>query len=326
VPLSARRAPKTEGVEDPLSLLFACADVPPEPWIGALRAELPELVIHVWPDRGDPEAVEAALIWGPYAGQMGEFPNLKAILSLGAGVDHIMRAPGRPAHVPVVRLVDPGLRWAMSEYVTCHVLRHHRDMPAYAEQQKRRLWIERRQTLPGERRVGIMGLGALGSASADALVRLGFDVIGWSRSRKTLPGVGCFYGEEALLPFLGQSEILVCLLPLTPETENILNCDTLGALPRGAALINVGRGEHVVEEDLLALLDSGHIAGATLDVFRTEPLPRNHPFWAHPKVTVTPHIAAVTLARTAAPEIADNLRRLAEGRPLLHVVDSGRGY
>jgi len=309
-----------------LSLLFACTDVPPDPWIAALRAELPGLEVRVWPDCGATEEVEAALIWGPYADQMGRFPNLKAILSLGAGVDHILRAPGRPPHVPVVRLVDPGLQQGMREYVTCHVLRHHRDIPAYAEQARKGLWIERRQILPGERRLGIMGLGALGAACAEALVPFGFDVIGWSRSRKTINGVGCFYGEEAFRPFLAQCEILVCLLPLTPDTVDILNRDTLSALPPGATLINVGRGEHLVEEDLLALLDSGHIAGATLDVFRTEPLPRGHPFWRHPKITVTPHIAAVTLARTAAPEIADNLRRLADGRPLLHVVDPGRGY
>jgi len=309
-----------------LSLLFACDDVPPEPWVAALQAEMPDLDIRIWPDCGDPDAVEAALIWGPHAAEMGRFPNLKAILSLGAGVDHILRAPGRPVHVPVARLVDPGLSQGMREYICCHVLRYHRDMPAYANQQNRGLWIERRQTLAGERRVGIMGLGTLGAAAAEGLVRLGFDVLGWSRSRKTLAGVGCFYGDEAFHPFLAQCEILVCLLPLTPETADILNRETLSALPPGAALINVGRGEHLVEADLLALLETGQISGATLDVFRTEPLPRDHVFWRHPKITVTPHIAAVTLARTAAPEIADNLRRLADGRPLLHVVDPGRGY
>ncbi len=309
-----------------MSLLFACDDVPPEPWIEALRAELPGLDIHVWPDCGDPKAVEAALIWGPHASQMGKFPNLKAILSIGAGVDHILRAPGRPAHLPVIRLVDPGLRQGMCDYVTCHVARHHRDMPAYAEQQRKALWIEHRQTLAHERRVGIMGLGSLGEACAGALVGLGFDVIGWSRSRKELKGVGCFYGADGLHPFLAQSEILVCLLPLTPDTGDILNRATLSALPPGAALINVGRGEHLVEADLLALLASGQIAGATLDVFRTEPLPRDHAFWRHPKITVTPHIAAVTLPRTAAPVIADTLRRLAKGQKPLNVVDTGRGY
>lgn len=309
-----------------MSLLFACDDVPPAPWIEALRAELPGLDIHVWPDCGEPRAVEAALIWGPHASQMGKFPNLKAILSLGAGVDHILRAPGRPADIPVVRLVDPGLRQGMCDYVACHVLRHHRDMPAYEEQQKKALWIERRQTLGPECRVGIMGLGTLGTACAEALLGLGFDVIGWSRSRKTLNGVGCFYGIEGLHPFLTQSEILVCLLPLTPDTTGILNRATLSALTPGAALINVGRGEHLVEADLLFLLETGQISAATLDVFRTEPLPRDHAFWNHPKITVTPHIAAVTLARTAAPVIADTLRRLAKGQKLLNVVDTERGY
>ncbi|MEE8332811.1 MAG: glyoxylate/hydroxypyruvate reductase A [Alphaproteobacteria bacterium] len=309
-----------------MSLLFACDDVPPAPWIKALQAELPDLDIDVWPDCSDPLAVEAALIWGPHASQMDKFPNLKAILSIGAGVDHILRAPGRPDGVPVVRLVDPGLRQGMIDYVTCHVARHHRDMPAYAEQQHKALWIERRQTLAHERRVGIMGLGSLGKACAEALVGLGFDVIGWSRSRKTIDGVGCFYGEDALHSFLAKTEILVCLLPLTPDTTDIMNHTTLSALPPGATLINVGRGEQLVEADLLALLETGQIAGATLDVFRTEPLPRDHAFWSHPNITVTPHIAAVTLARTAAPVIADTLRRLAKGRKLLNVVDPGRGY
>ena len=309
-----------------MSLVFACQDVPPAPWIRALREELPELEVFVWPDHGEPAAVEFALIWGPWAGEMGRFPNLKAMISLGAGVDHILERQDRPKHVPIVRLVDPGLRTGMLEYLLYSILRHHRRMPEYEAQQKRRLWIERRQYLPSERRIGILGLGEIGTACAEVLARLGFDVIGWSRTKKEIHNVGCFYGREALGAFLGQSTILICLLPLTPETEGILDREAFAALPPGAYLVNVGRGGHVVEADLLAALESGHLAGATLDVFRTEPLPKEHPFWSHPNVTVTPHIAALTLPQTAAPAIADIVERARTGRPLLHVVDPERGY
>jgi glyoxylate/hydroxypyruvate reductase A len=291
-----------------------------------LRAEIPHLEVYVWPDHGDADAVEFALIWGPYAAAMGRFPNLKAMISLGAGVDHILAQPDRPMDVPVVRLVDPGLRTGMLEYVLYAVLRYHRHMPDYETQQQRKLWIERRQLLPAERRIGILGLGEMGLACAQVLERLGFDVIGWSRTKKEIHNVGCFYGDEALTAFLGQSAILVCLLPLTPETAGVLDRDAFAALPPGAYLINVGRGGHVVEEDLLAALESGHIAGATLDVFRTEPLPRGHPFWDHPGVTVTPHIAALTLPQSAAPAITEIIERARAGRPLLNVVDPERGY
>lgn len=309
-----------------MSLVFACQDVPPAPWIRALQAELPDLEVYVWPDHGDAEAVEFALIWGPHAAEMGRFPNLKAMISLGAGVDHILEQRDRPPDVPIVRLVDPGLRTGMLEYVLYAVFRYHRRMPEYEMQQKRRVWIERRQYLPSERRIGILGLGEIGTVCAEVLERLGFDVIGWSRTKKEIHNVGCFYGNEALAAFLGQSSILICLLPLTPETAGVLNRDAFAALPPGAYLINVGRGGHVVEEDLMAALDSGHVAGATLDVFQTEPLPRDHPFWTHPNVTVTPHIAALTLPQTAAPTIAEIIQRARAGRPLLNVVDPERGY
>lgn len=309
-----------------MSLIFACQDVPALPWVAALNAEIPQLDIHVWPDCGNPEAVEYALIWGPFANEMGQFPNLKAMISLGAGVDHILKQPNRPPNVPIVRLVDPGIKAGMIEYVIYNVLRFHRRMPEYEIQQKKGLWIERRQVLPADRRIGILGLGEIGIACAKMLVRMGFDVIGWSRTKKEILNVGCFYGDEALTAFLGQSSILICLLPLTPQTEGILNSEAFAALPPGAFVINVGRGAHVVEEDLLAALDSGHIAGAALDVFRTEPLPRNHPFWSHPHVCVTPHVAALTMPRTAGPVIADIIRQAEAGGPIRNTVDPGQGY
>jgi glyoxylate/hydroxypyruvate reductase A len=309
-----------------VSLIFACQDVPPAPWIAALRKELPDMEVHVWPDYGAPEDVEFALIWGPFAREMKQFPNLKAMISLGAGVDHILDQVDRPLHVPVARLVDPGLKIGMVEYVLYNVLRFHRQMPEYQRQNAKQLWIERRQTLPSERRVGILGLGEIGIACAKALNSLGFDVLGWSRTKKDVLNVGCFYSDEALKAFLGQSEILICLLPLTPETSGILGKINLAAMPAGAFLINVGRGGHVVEGDLLEALNSGHIAGAALDVFQTEPLPKGHPLWSHPNVTVTPHIAALTLPATAAPVITEIIRAAQSGEPIPHLVDPLRGY
>lgn len=309
-----------------MSLVFACQDVPPAPWIAALGKELPGLEIHVWPDHGDADEVEFAVIWGPYAREMKQFPNLKAMLSLGAGVDHILDQVDRPPNVPVVRLIDSGLRTGMIEYVLYNVLRYHRRMPDYAQQQNKALWIERSQSVPSERRVGILGLGEIGLACAEALNRLGFDVIGWSRSKKEILNVGCFYGDESLKPFLSQSHILICLLPLTPETQGILNKVTLAALPAGSYLINVGRGGHLMEGDLLDALNNGHIAGATLDVFREEPLGKDNPFWHHPNVTVTPHIAALTLPQTAAPVIANIIKRVRAGRKVPGMVDPALGY
>lgn len=309
-----------------MSLVFACQDVPAAPWLAALHDVLPEMEIHIWPDVGDPQEVEFALIWGPYAREMKQFPNLKAMISLGAGVDHILDQVDRPAHVPVARLVDPGLKIGMVEYVLYNVLRFHRRMPDYDQQQAKQLWIERHQTLPSDRRIGILGLGEIGVACAKALVDLGFDVMGWSRTKKDILNVGCFYGDEALKALLGQCEILICLLPLTPETNGILGKIHLAALPAGAYLINAGRGAHVIEADLLHALNSGHIAGAALDVFQTEPLPKGHPLWSHPNVTVTPHTAALTLPKTSAPVIADIIRAARTGQDIPHKVDAKRGY
>jgi glyoxylate/hydroxypyruvate reductase A len=309
-----------------VSLIFACQDVPPSPWISALSMELPELEIHVWPDHGNEEDVEFAIIWGPYAREMRQFPNLKAILSLGAGVDHILEQVDRPLHVPIVRLVDPGLKTGMVEYVLYHVLRYHRRMFDYEQQQEKALWIERSQAAPSERRVGILGLGEIGIACAEALNHLGFDVIGWSRTKKDILKVGCFYGDESLKPFLTLTDILICLLPLTPETEGILNKVTLESMPAGSYLINVGRGGHLMENDLLDALNSGHIAGATLDVFREEPLGKDSPFWHHPNVSMTPHIAALSLPQTAVPVIADSIARIQSGQTVPGLVDPNIGY
>ena len=309
-----------------MSLLFACAGVPPEPWVEAISGELPDIVIRVWPEYGAPEEVEYALLWGDLVHEMGRFPNLKALLSFGAGVDHILKAPEIPASLPIVRLGDPAMQTGMAEYVLYNVLRFHRRFHDYEGQQRRALWIEHAQRLPERRRIGLMGLGTLGLACAQALTALGFDVLGWSRSKKTIDTVRCFYGPDGLKPFLNQSEILVCLLPLTVETESILNHDLFAALPMGSFLINAGRGAHLVEEDLLAALENGRIAGAALDVFRTEPLPKDHPFWSHPKIAVTPHVAALVNIPTATAAIADTIRRIRTGQELIDLAERSRGY
>jgi glyoxylate/hydroxypyruvate reductase len=265
-------------------------------------------------------------VWRPEPGFLASLPNLKLILSLGAGVDHLLGDPQLPRHLPIVRLVDPHMTDAMSEYVVLQVLRLHRRDLDYRAQQEAGVWRELDQKNAVERRVGILGLGELGQDAAKKLKALGFDVAGWRRSEKTVTGLRCHAGAAGLPLLLGRSEILVCLLPLTAETEGILNSSTLALLPRGAALVNAARGAHLVEEHLLAALASGQISAAVLDVFREEPLPADHPFWHHPCIVLTPHVAAFTNPVTAAPIILDNIRRFEEGRPLLNRVDPARGY
>ena len=280
----------------------------------------------MWPEIGDPAEIDYALVWRPEPGFLASLPNLKLILSLGAGIDHLLGDPQLPRHLPIIRLVDPHLTAAMSEYVVLQVLRLHRRDLDYRAQQESRVWRELDQQNAADRRVGILGLGELGQDVATKLKALGFDVAGWSRSEKNVSGIGSYAGAAGLPPLLGRSEILVCLLPLTAETEGILNTSTLALLPKGAALVNAARGAHLVEEDLLAALASGQISAAVLDVFREEPLPADHPFWHHPRIIVTPHVAAFTNPATAAPIILDNIRRFEEGRPLLNRVDPARGY
>ncbi|MEX2455216.1 MAG: glyoxylate/hydroxypyruvate reductase A [Rhodospirillaceae bacterium] len=309
-----------------MALLFYADGETRNDWSTALTAEIPGVELRFWPEIGDPADIDFALVWQPPRGLLASLPNLKAILSLGAGVEHILKDPELPSGVPIARLIDPGLRIGMVEFVLLEVLRYHRREPEYRAQAERREWKLLRQTLPQDRRIGILGLGHLGAACADEFVRLGFDVAGWSRSPKEIAGATCRHGEDGLFSLLERSDILVNLLPLTEETRDILDATTLGALPQGAVLINAARGAHLVEEDLLDALDRGHLSYATLDVCRTEPLPADHPFWNHPKVTIYPHAAAWTLPRAAAPVIADNIRRADTGEALFGQIDVRRGY
>lgn len=306
-----------------MALLFRSSVDSEARWKPQLTAELE---VRIWPEIGDPAEIDYALVWRPESGLLASLPNLKLILSLGAGVDHILCDPYLPRGVPIVRLVDPYMTDAMSEYIVLQVLRLHRQDLDYRAQQKTEIWLELDQKNAVERTVGILGFGELGQDVARKLKRLGFDVALWGRRHKTVEELRGYAGNAGLPALLARTEILVCLLPLTAETEGILNTATLAMLPKGAALINAARGGHLVEEDLLAALASGRLSAAVLDVFRDEPLPVGHPFWHHPRIVVTPHIAAATHPPTAAPIILDNIRRFEAGRPLLNQVDPAKGY
>ena len=309
-----------------MALIFYSESDRYDAWRDALHAAVPDLEFRPWEEPGDPADIEFALVWLPPQGALRRFPNLKAILNLGAGVDALLKDPTLPEGVPLVRMVDDDLATCMAEYVLLHVLRYHREQPALDAQQRAHDWRMIASPAAMHRRVGILGLGAMGGEAARLLVGAGFDVAGWSRRPKDLPSVQSFHGEDGRAAFLARSEILVCLLPLTPETEGILDRDLFQALPAGAYLINAGRGGHQVESDILAALDSGQLAGATLDVFREEPLPTASPFWDHPKVTVTPHNASITNPQSAVRHVCESIRRVRAGEPLRNVVDPDLGY
>lgn len=308
------------------TLLFRSPSDPAGRWRAALESELPDLRVHVWPDIGSPEEIDYALIWASPDRMLHELPNLRVVFSLGAGVDHLI-GPEVPDHLPLVRMVDPALTEGMVEYVVYQVLRHHRQMPVYERQQRSGEWIVHDQLRPGSRRIGILGLGQLGSACARALHALGFDVAGHVRSpRDAGDGIDVFVGAGQLDEFLARSDILVCLLPLTAATRGILDRHAFDRLPPGAVLINAARGGHLVEEDLLLALGEGRLAHAVLDVFRQEPLPAGHPFWAHPHITVTPHAASLTNPVTGAHQVAEGIRADRQGNPLPNRVERERGY
>jgi glyoxylate/hydroxypyruvate reductase len=309
-----------------MALLFRSSVDSEARWKPQLARLMPELEIRLWPEIGDPRGIDYALVWRPEPGLLASLPNLKLILSLGAGVDHILCDSHLPRHVPIVRLVDPYMTDAMSEYLVLQVLRLHRRDLDYRAQQAAGIWRELAQKNAAERPVGVLGFGELGQDAGRKLKGLGFDVAFWSRTEKAVDGLAGHADRTGLSAMLARSEILVCLLPLTAETAGILSARTFALMPRGAGLINAARGAHLVEEDLIASLDSGQISAAVLDVFRDEPLPLGHPFWRHPRIVVTPHIAALTNPSTAAPIVLDNIRRFEEGRPLLNQIDHEQGY
>lgn len=298
-------------------------------WADALRSVDPTLDVRLFPETGCPDEIEVAAVWTSHdLSDLRRYPRLRLLVSMGAGVDHLLRSPGPPPGIPVVRLVDDKLTQAMVHWVLLNVLRFHRQDPEYRAQQQRHAWAELPAPDAGSPRVvGILGLGELGSAAAAALRAVGgFTVVGWSRRPKELPSVECYSGSDGLDSMLPRCHFLVCLLPLTPETRGVICARTLAMLPRGAFVLNAARGAHVVASDLLAALDSGHIGGAALDVFEPEPLPASDPLWAHPRVVITPHAASLTVPASAAPQVVENIRRLRSGRPLINVVDLKAGY
>jgi len=292
-------------------------------WLAALRKFLPECVVDTADRFERADEVEFAVVWGE--ADLGKFRQLRAVLSLGAGVDHLLRNATISPGIPIVRMVEAGLADGMREYVLLNVLRHHRDMQTLAGNQARCRWAPFSVPPAKDRTVGIMGLGALGADAGQTLVQFGFRVVGWSRRPKTLSGMRVFI-EGDRQAFLQQTEILVCLLPLTAETSDILDKTLFASLPKGAAVINAARGEHVVDADLLSALETGHLSGATLDAFRTEPLPPDHPFWRHPKITVTPHCASLTHPEGGARRIARCIEQMRAGETPVGLVDRRAGY
>lgn len=313
-----------------MSLLLAIQGWDRDAWAVRLHRLAPERTIRVWPDDEDLAGIRYALCWKPPEGLLARLPDLEAIFSLGAGVDALLDDPTLPDK-PLVRIVDPDLTGRMIEWVVLQVLLHHRMQRRYDESQRAKQWAPLDQPPAGAVGVGIMGLGVLGRAAAEALRRLGFDVAGWSASPKEIDGIACFHGTGGLGPFLARTDILVVLLPLTPDTEGMIDYALLSGLRReshmgGAVLINAGRGRLQVEEDILRALADGILAGASLDVFVEEPLPPESPFWTHQKVTVTPHVAADSDPDTICREILRQIRNYESGQPLENVVDRKRGY
>jgi len=302
-----------------------------QPWVERFKRHLPDRDIVVLGDDVDRAAIRYVATWGPKPGSLSNLPNLQAIFSLGAGVDHLMSYPDLP-DVPIVRVAQDDLTHRMSEYMVLHCLMYLRDQRRFDEDQKARRWRpDRAPPIAGDVRIGIMGFGVLGQDSARKLKTMGFDVAGWSRTPKQVEGFQVYAGEEELTPFLNRTDILIALMPLTPDTKGILNRSLFGKLARdgklgGPILINAGRGKLQVEADILSCLDDGTLKAATLDVFETEPLPENSPLWTHPRVTITPHNSATSEPEATACYIAQQIRRHEAGEPFEAVVDKTRGY
>lgn len=294
-------------------------------WRDALTAAIPDADVRVWPNVGNRDDIEIAAVGAPPKGALAGLPNLRLIISLTAGTDALLRDPDLPP-VPIVRAGDPAGDTMMNETALMHVMRHHRYLPEYARAQQRGEWIKMPITPANERKIGVAGLGPIGLAAAKTLAAVGFQVAGWARRPRPDAGIEIFAGRERLPAFLARSEIVVNLLPLTPETRGLFDAAAFGALPKDAAIINLGRGEHIVETDLIAALDSGHLSAATLDVFPIEPLPGGSPLWAHPKITVMPHVARRLVPAQMAPRVRAVIEDFRAGRPLSQVVDRGRGY
>ncbi|GAC1037283.1 glyoxylate/hydroxypyruvate reductase A [Pseudomonas sp. No.117] len=308
-----------------MTLLYKADPVRGQAWRSLFQERAPDIEFRQWPDVGDPADIRYLACWQPPEDLATAFPNLEVLFATSAGIDQfdLRRLP--PA-LPMVRMLDPGIVAGMVEYATLMVLALHRQLPLYLDQQGAGRWLEHALVPAANRRVGVLGLGQTGQAVLERLATFGFQLSGWSRSPRELPGVRCHAGAEQLPAFLADCEILICLLPLTQETTGILDARLFAALPQGASLINLGRGAHLVEADLLAALDSGQLSQAVLDVVEPEPAAANHPFWQHPRIWLTPHVGAMTVAETAFTVLLENIRRHQRGEPMRGLVDRQRGY
>jgi len=308
-----------------MALLFKVDDSRGSAWKALFEQHAPDIDVRLWPDIGDPALVRYFAAWQPPHDLHTRFPNLDVIFATSAGVDQFDLGE-LPGHIQVVRMLDPGIAQGIVEYACFAVLSLHRQVPLYLRQQRARVWQDRELTPARRRRVGIMGLGNLGVAVTQALRPFGFELRGWARSHKHIDGVQCFAGDEQLKPFLAQCDILICLLPLTDDTRGVLNAQTFAAMPKGAQLINLGRGGHLIERDLLDALDTGQLSDAVVDVLEDEPPTPDHPFWDHPNIWLTPHIGANTSPDTAFEVLLGNLRRHQRGEAMQGVIARHQGY
>lgn len=306
-----------------IEILVATKVWDPQEWVERLSQFETVEKVHVWPTEDDLSNVRALFVWKPLdSGVIDRLPNLEWVSSLGAGVDHLVNDPQIPAHIPLTRIVDPFLTRDMTNYVIMGVMLHQRSILSVLANQKKKEW----DRLPYRNlKVGIMGLGVLGAHCASHLAELGFETYGYSRTEKSIEEVTCYSGEQRK-EFLQDLDVLVNLLPVTPYTESILNAELFTEMKKGAYLINVARGNHLAEEDLVDSLDNGHLSGALLDVFREEPLPKENPLWTHPKVTITPHVASVSLPESVLKLLKRNTEKLQNGEALAHVIDRAAGY
>ena len=296
-------------------------------WRQWVQSELPEIDVRVYPDVGNENEIKYAVVWKHPHGILKRYPNLKAILSLGAGVDHILSDPDLPKDLPIVRLVDVKLTHEMCFHALHWVLHFHSDHYLYMKQQIDRKWQQQSSIQPEDRTVGIMGLGNIGRGIGESLIDQGFKVLGWGANQKSSLGdIKYFFGKEQLSDFLVKTNILINVLPFSKDTKNMLRKDDLKSLPIGSFIINMGRGGIINEADLLSLLDENHITAAALDVFEQEPLPTNNPLWSHPSVYITPHIAGQSNPKSSAKTIAENIRRIEDGKMPFPIYNIAKGY
>ena len=295
-------------------------------WRAALADSFPDETVLDGVDFDDRSGIEIVVMGPPVAGLFARLPDLKLVISQRAGIDDLIADPDLPPDVVVCRAQDPSGDRMLEEYALMLALYHHRNMTDLLAANATADWLNPGVRFAADRQCGVMGLGVIGLPVARRLRDVGFSVLGWARTPRTEPGIDCLHGPDQLPDFLSRTDILINLLAVTPETTNILNAENLSRMPRGAAIINLGRGEHVVDEDLIAAIDSGHIDSATLDAFRTEPLPGEHPFWRHPRIAVMPHTARRPLAESLTPVLLENIRRFRAGEPLLMAADRARGY